>query len=299
MKPSYLRSKSTGNLKAIKNKLLLKLKNCKICPRSCSINRIKGEKGFCNTGRYAHVASKQLHFGEEPPLVGRKGSGTIFFSYCNLGCLYCQNYTISHYGQGNKASPKKLAKKMINLQNKGAHNINFVTPTHIIPQIIEALDIAVDMGLNIPLVYNSGGYDKKETLQLLNGIFDIYMPDIKYSNSPISNKYSKAKDYWSICKEALKEMQKQVGELKVDSDGIAKKGVIVRHLILPNNISGSKKIIDFILNNISKNTYVNIMDQYYPCFKSSGYKELSRRITPSEYKNITEYAKKRGLNRGF
>lgn len=296
---SYLKLKNSGKLYKIKEKLISALENCQICPRSCKVNRLKEKKGFCKTGRYGVVSSSHLHYGEEPPLVGRGGSGTIFFSWCNLGCIYCQNYTISHYGEGSGVSPKELAQKMIYLQNKGAHNINFVTPTHVIPQIIEALDIAIDEGLNIPLVYNSGGYDKVETLKLLDGIFDIYMPDAKYSDESVSKKYSKAEDYWQVCQKALLEMQRQVGDLKLNSDGIAQTGMIIRHLILPNNLAGSYKVLDFIAKNVSCNAYVNIMDQYYPCYKASNHSEINRRISKNEYEKVVKFAKSLGLKRGF
>jgi len=260
---------------------------------------LKNETGFCHTERNAIVSSFHLHYGEEPPLVGTGGSGTIFFSRCNLGCVYCQNYTISHYGEGSKTSSEDLAKKMIYLQNKGAHNINFVTPTHIIPQIIEALIIAIDKGLNIPLVYNSGGYDKVETLKLFDGVFDIYMPDVKYSNPNIAKKFSKAENYWEVCKNALLEMHRQVGNLKINSNGIAQSGMIIRHLVLPNNLSNSFKILDFIAENLSKNVYVNIMAQYYPCYKACDYPELNRRISMKEYKSVVEHAKNIGLRSEF
>ncbi|MEM7817056.1 MAG: radical SAM protein [Candidatus Aenigmatarchaeota archaeon] len=284
-------------LKEIKEKLFENLKNCTLCPRECKVNRLKEEEGFCKTTKFSKVSSYFLHFGEEPELVGSCGSGTIFFSNCNLGCLYCQNYSISHLGEGIELEPKGLAKIMLELQAQGAHNINFVTPTHVIAQIIEALEIAVKEGLNLPLVYNCGGYEKVETLKLVSGVFDIYMPDIKYSDNLLAEKFSCAPNYWEIVQEAVKEMHRQVGDLVVE-EGIAKKGLIIRHLILPNNLAGSFKVLDFV-KNLSIHTYINIMDQYHPTYKAYKFKELLRTITDEEYHQVIEYAKSIGLYRGF
>lgn len=296
--PSYLRLYEKGKLSAIKDRLLKRLKSCELCPRDCKVDRLEGEIGFCKTGRFAVVSSYNLHFGEEPLLVGRSGSGTIFFTWCNLGCLYCQNYTISHMGEGREIKPAKLAETMLYLQEQGAHNINFVTPTHVVAQIIEALILAVERGLRLPLVYNSGGYDESSTLKEIDGVFDIYMPDAKYSDEHFSFKYSKAKDYWQACQDALLEMHRQVGDLVMDEYGIAKRGLLIRHLVLPNRIAGSFKVLDFIAKRISKDSYVNIMEQYYPCFKAYTFEELSRRITKEEFDEVLEHAKKLGLHRG-
>ena len=232
-------------------------------------------------------------------MVGRGGSGTIFFTWCNLGCMYCQNYSISHLGEGSEVKPDELAALMLSLQKRGAHNINFVTPTHVIAQIIEALILAIEKGLRLPLVYNSGGYDKLSTLKEIDGVFDIYMPDAKYSDEHPSFKYSTAKDYWQVCQDAPLEMHRQVGDLIMDEYGVAKKGLLIRHLVLPNRIAGSFKVLDFISKKISKNSYVNIMNQYYPSFKGYSNKELSRRITQQEFDEVLEYATKIGLHRGF
>ncbi|MEO0101766.1 MAG: radical SAM protein [candidate division WOR-3 bacterium] len=294
-KPSYL----SRNLKEIKEKVLSLLAECRICPRECGVNRLRNEKGHCQTGRYAVVSSYGPHFGEEPELVGNSGSGTIFFSYCNLNCLYCQNYEISQLGEGRERDEEALAKIMLYLQEIGCHNINLVSPTHIVPQFLEALELAVKEGLKIPIVYNSGGYDKVETLKLLEGIIDIYMPDAKYADDENSKKYSNAPNYFAINKLALKEMHRQVGDLICDERGIAQRGLIIRHLVLPNRIAGSFRVLEFIAREISKDTYVNIMAQYRPCYHACRYLELSRRITDEEFKEVIEYAKSLGLHRGF
>lgn len=298
MRPSFLNF-SLSQLEKIRDSLWRKLKSCTLCPRECKVDRTKGELGFCKTGRFARVCSFHLHFGEEPELVGRGGSGTIFFSYCNLGCIYCQNYTISHLGEGHQVSPEELARIMLYLQRSGAENINLVTPTHVLPQIIEALILAIEEGLKLVLVYNCGGYESPATLKTVEGLFDIYMPDLKYSDNRISLKFSQVADYWEVAKEAILEMHRQVGDLRVDENSIAQRGLIVRHLLLPSNLAGSFKIIDFIAEKLSKNTYINIMDQYRPCFKAQAYRDISRRITVKEYEEVVTYASRKGLWRGF
>lgn len=290
----YLRQKISRALK-IRDTLLECLKACTICPRRCKVNRLKNEKGFCRTGRYAIVSSAFPHFGEEGPLVGRYGSGTIFFSRCNLRCIYCQNYTISHFGEGEEIKKDEIARLMLKLQREGCHNINLVSPTHVIPQIIEALVVALEMGLNIPIVYNSGGYDSVDTLKLLCGIIEIYMPDTKYSCSDKSGKFSDAPDYWEVNQKALVEMHRQVGDLRLDSQGIAQKGLIIRHLVLPGRIDGAFEVLKFIATRLSKNSYINIMDQYHPCFKAHTVSELNRAITLKEYREVVDYAKALGL----
>ncbi|MGD2279372.1 MAG: radical SAM protein [Candidatus Omnitrophota bacterium] len=298
MEPSYLKLHKTGKLEKIKDALLKKMESCDLCPRNCRVNRLKGELGFCKTGRNALVSSYNLHFGEEPPLAGRGGSGTIFFTWCNLGCIYCQNFTISHLGEGVEATPQELAEIMLSLQRRGAHNINFVTPTHVPAQIMEALIPAIEGGLKLPLVYNSGGYDKPETLEEMEGVFDIYMPDAKYSDEHHSLKYSSAKDYWKVCKEVLLEMHRQVGDLVINEEGIAERGLLIRHLVLPNRLAGSFAVLDFIAEKISKDSYVNIMEQYHPCFQAYKHKEISRSITMDEFKEALDYAEEIGLHRG-
>lgn len=276
-----------------------RLESCGICPRHCRVNRLKEEKGFCRTGRNALIYSYSPHFGEEPPLVGEHGSGTIFFSGCNLGCVFCQNYEISQMHQGEEVPAGKLAKIMVRLQDLGCHNINFVTPSHFVPQILEALVPAREMGLNIPLVYNSGGYDRVETIQLLNGIFDIYMPDAKYGSDEMASRYSNAPRYTHYMKTSVQEMHRQVGDLVIDDDGIAVRGLLVRHLVLPDDIAGTAEIVRFLLEKISKNTYLNIMAQYRPEYNACSYPELDRQITPKEYRDAIRIAQDAGLTRGL
>ena len=293
---SYLELYSRGKLKEIKNSLLNNLKSCTLCPRNCRVNRLKGETGFCQTARNAVVSSSFLHFGEEKELVARNGSGTIFFSYCNLGYIYCQNYTISHQGEGEEVDSQELARIMLALQAAGAHNINFVTPSHVITQIIEALEIAAPKGLALPLVYNCGGYEKAELLKEIEGVFDIYMPDIKYSDNAVAERLSGAPDYWDTVTQAVKEMHRQVGDLIVE-DGVAKQGLLVRHLVLPDRLAGSFKILDFLKQEISSDTYLNIMEQYRPCYNAYQHQQLTRRITPIEYTEVADYASQIGLTR--
>ncbi|BCB96660.1 radical SAM protein [Dissulfurispira thermophila] len=273
------------------------LKKCTLCPRDCKVDRTSGNVGFCRTGDKPFVASWGPHFGEERPLVGRFGSGTIFFSFCNLGCIFCQNWTISHLGEGNEISFEKLAEIMLEIQDIGCHNINLVTPTHQMPMILHAIAIASEKGLSIPIVYNCGGYESLEAIKILDRVIDIYMPDFKYSDSQMALKYSKAKDYPEKVKAAIKEMHRQVGDLIIDEMGIAQRGLLVRHLILPEGIAGTKEIIRFIAEEISENTYINIMDQYYPCYKAFEYPPLDRRITTKEYSEAIKIAMDAGLKR--
>jgi putative pyruvate formate lyase activating enzyme len=263
---------------------------CELCGHKCKVDRLKGKRGQCNASYKLKISSYGLHFGEEEPISGYNGSGTIFFSYCNLHCVFCQNYEISHLAEGIEISEEQLVEIMVWLQNKNAHNINLVSPTHFLPQIIKALYLASKQGLNIPIVYNTGGYDNPEVIKLLSEIVDIYMPDMKYSDNENAYKYSSAKDYWEINTSAVKEMYRQVGGLKVDEYRVAYRGLLIRHLVLPNNIAGSKKIIDFIVENLGDDVYLNIMAQYRPCFKAKNYPELNRRITLEEYEEIVNYA---------
>lgn len=273
------------------------LKDCTLCPRNCRVDRTAGKLGFCRTGDKPFVSSHNPHFGEEKPLVGRYGSGTIFFTNCNLGCLFCQNWTISHLGEGGIISFEELARMMITLQNLGCHNINLVTPTHQVPMILRSLEIAIDNGLSIPIVYNCGGYESIETLRILDGIIDIYMPDFKYSDPEVAKRYSKAKDYPQIAKMAIKEMHRQVGDLIIDDRGIALRGLLVRHLVLPEGLAGTEEVVRFLVEEISPNTYTNIMAQYYPCYKAFEHPPLDRRITQEEYRKARESAIKAGLRR--
>lgn len=273
------------------------LKQCTLCPKNCKVNRTSGNLGFCKVGDKPFVASWGPHFGEENPLVGRSGSGTIFFSHCNLGCIFCQNWTISHLGEGSEVTLERLARVMLELQASGCHNINLVTPTHQISMILHSIAIAKGLGLNLPIVYNCGGYEAIETLKILEGAIDIYMPDFKYSNSEMALKFSKARDYPDRASAAIKEMHRQVGDLIVDKRGVALRGLLVRHLVLPENIAGTKEVMKFIAEEISKNTYINIMSQYYPCYKAFEHPPLDRKITDKEYADAIKMALTAGLKR--
>jgi len=295
--PSYLKLFHKGILHERVEEALHKLESCCLCPRKCGVNRLNDETGFCKTGRRARVASYNAHFGEESPLVGNNGSGTIFLSSCNLLCGFCQNFEISHLNEGNEVEPEQMALMMIRLAENGCHNINFVTPSHVVPQILEALLIAVNMGLSIPLLYNSSGYDEKETLGLLDGVFDIFMPDFKFWNAKWSRKYCDVEDYKDVAILALKEMHRQVGDLKIDEQGVAIKGLLIRHLVMPGMIEDSRNILNFIANDISKDSYVNVMDQYRPSGRAFKDEMINRRLNASEFKEAIDYAEKAGLNR--
>jgi putative pyruvate formate lyase activating enzyme len=270
--------------------------DCTLCPHRCRVDRTAGETGFCCTGLYGTVASAAPHFGEEPPLVGSGGSGTIFFAGCNLECVFCQNFDISCGHAGRRTKPKELAAIMLELQRRGSHNINLVSPTHVMYLIAEALPYAIEGGLRIPIVYNSGGYDSVETLEILDGIVDIYMPDMKYGNKEAGNRYSGVSDYPERCFEAVAEMHRQVGDLTTDRKGVAVRGLIVRHLVLPGDASDSEPIFRF-LSGLSTGTYLNIMNQYRPEYQASGFREISRRPTLDEYDRTVELARSFGLNR--
>jgi putative pyruvate formate lyase activating enzyme len=272
------------------------LKECTACPRECRVDRTAGDTGYCRTGDKPFISGYGPHFGEESPLVGRFGSGTIFFGNCNLGCLFCQNYSISHLGEGMAITFERLAGIMLDLQNEGCHNINLVTPTHQMPMILRALKIASGQGLNIPVVYNCGGYESLNALRILEGIIDIYMPDFKYSDRGMALRYSYAEGYPESAKAALKEMHRQTGDLVV-RNGIALRGLLVRHLVLPGGISGTEEVVRFIAEDISKDTYINIMDQYHPCHKAAEHPPLDRRITKAEYLEALKAAEKAGLAR--
>ena len=298
MDPGYIKLHKQGKLAERINAALGALKECRLCPRMCRANRLEDELGFCRTGRLSRVASYNLHFGEETPLVGSKGSGTIFFAQCNLGCVFCQNYDISHEAQGaQEVNKNQLARIMLDLQKAGAHNINFVTPSHVVPQILEALPLAASQGLRVPLVYNTGAYDRVKTLKLLDGVFDIYMPDSKFARPDYADRYCGAKDYPKRARAAIKEMYRQVGNLTMDENGLAVRGLLVRHLVMPDNLAGTEEWMDFLGREISKNTYVNIMDQYRPCGQAFEFPELSRGITPREFKQALKAAEKAGLSR--
>jgi putative pyruvate formate lyase activating enzyme len=297
MEPAYLKCHREGKLTERVEKALSLMESCRLCPRGCGVNRLQEERGFCETGRKARVASYNAHFGEEAPLVGRHGSGTIFLSSCNLLCSFCQNYEISHLKEGVELEPQQMAAMMLHLAEAGCHNINFVTPTHVIPQILEALVHAVEGGLRIPLVYNSSGYDRRETLELLEGIFDIYMPDFKFWDARWSERYCQASDYREVAAEAIREMHRQVGDLVMDDDGVALRGLLVRHLVMPNKVANTEKVVAFLAEEISPNTYVNIMDQYRPCAVAQKDEFINRRLTAGEFRDATDAARKAGLKR--
>ena len=260
-------------------------------------NRLAGESGQCQVTTQAIVSSFGPHFGEETPLVGRHGSGTIFFTYCNLHCTFCQNYTISQLGEGSPVTKEKLASMMLSLQDKGCHNINLVSPTHVVPHILEALELAAAKGLHLPLVYNSGGYDSIETLKLLDGVVDIYMPDMKYSDAKIAEELSGIKDYPKINKAAVKEMHRQVGDLQLDKQGVARRGLLVRHLVLPNGLAGTEAVVKFLAREVSTNTYLNIMAQYRPCYQAFDIPKLNRPLLEQEFSDAIELAHRQGLHR--
>ena len=299
MLPLYLEKLTPPDLKKRSEALHELFKECRICPNECIAKREEGETGECHSTNEIIISSVGPHFGEEPPLVGLLGSGTIFFTNCNLSCEFCQNYDISHLGIGEKVTLEDLARSMLMLQQRGCHNINLVTPTHFTPQIVDALILAIEKGLELPIVYNCGGYESVETLKLLEDIVDIYMPDIKYSVDENALKFSGIHSYWGVATEAIKEMHRQVGDLKISKRGIAQRGLLIRHLVLPNEIAGSRKVIEFVADEVSTNTYLNIMDQYRPAYHAGKYEKLNRRITPSEYGEIIEYAFNKGLRRGF
>lgn len=268
---------------------------CRLCPRNCNVKRSEGEVGFCKVTDKPMVSSFGPHFGEEPVLVGFGGSGTIFFTGCNLGCVFCQNYQISHLMEGEYITTEELADVMLYLQRKGCHNINLVTPTHQVTQIFEAVEIAKSKGLTVPIVYNCGGYESVEVLRELEGLVDIYMPDIKTFSREFATKYLKAPDYPEVVKEAVLEMQRQVGFLKVNEFGLAERGLIVRHLVMPNWTEDSKEILKWIVENLWRETYVNVMDQYFPYYKACEYPEICRRLTEEEFLEVYNYAKRLGL----
>jgi len=299
MNASYVPAAQGEALHRAADSLEQLLSPCRLCPHRCGAERLNGHQGKCRLGVEVPMASAMSHFGEEPPLVGARGSGTIFFSSCNLACVFCQNFEISHYRNGSEVTPQQLARMMLRLQSLGCHNINLVTPTHVIAGIVRALEYAVPAGLAIPLVYNCGGYESVETLQLLEGLIDIYMPDIKYSSNVEALRYSGAPEYWERVQEAILEMHRQVGDLKLDSRGIAQRGLIIRHLVMPGGIAGTSRVLDFVARRVSLSSYVNVMDQYRPCFRAHRIPELCRPITRSEFIEAVAIARRNGLSRGL
>lgn len=275
------------------------LSHCAICPRKCGVNRLKNELGFCKAGKTAEVYSARLHFGEEPPVSGRNGSGAIFFAHCNLGCVYCQNYKLSQNEDGKPFEIDGLAGLLLSLQKEKAHNINLVTPTHYAPQIRAAIFLARRRGLKIPIVYNTSGYEKISTLRLLDGIVNVYLADMRYGDNKYASEYSAAPDYVEVNQAAIKEMHKQSGDLKLADNGIAVRGLIIRHLVLPNNISGTEEVLKFISRALGKKTYISFMSQYYPAYNAFKHSGLSRRINKKEYDEAFKLLDKYGLHNGW
>jgi len=295
--PGYVKLHKKGELKRRGDILWQKMKICDLCPRECETRRTDGKKGDCGASSQLKIASFHPHFGEEPPLVGKGGSGTIFFSNCSLRCVYCINYDISILGHGQKRSVEELAAMMLRLQEIGCENINVVTPTHYLPHIVKALDIAAGKGLKLPLVYNTSGYEKTETLRLLDGVVDIYLPDFKYFDSAMAEKYSNgAKNYPEMAKSAILEMNRQVSVALTADDGKMYKGLMIRHLVLPNDVSSTKEVLKWIAENLSLDTYINLMSQYTPSYKAEKYPKLSRRIYRKEYNEAVSYVRQLGLS---
>jgi putative pyruvate formate lyase activating enzyme len=293
-----MRSNRSGLLEQRVMEARHRLRSCCLCPRRCKVDRTDHQKtGVCNTFEKAWVSSFHPHFGEEAPLVGIHGSGTIFFTHCNLLCNFCQNYDISHEGVGQEVSDAQLASMMLSLQQEGCHNINFVTPSHVVPQILSAVAMACARGFTIPLVYNSGGYDRVETLQLLDGVFDIYMPDFKFWGSGIAEMTCNAPDYPEVARKAIREMYRQVGDLLLDKKDLAQRGLLVRHLVLPDGQAGTREIMRFVSQEISTHTYVNIMSQYRPCGNISGIKSLQRTVSRREFMEALSATKAEGITR--
>lgn len=295
--PAYLKAYEDGTLQRKSDMAQQMLINCSLCPRRCKVDRTRDEVGFCETGHLAKVANFNAHFGEEAPLVGQNGSGTIFFSHCNLRCIFCQNYEISHQGSGQKVTSGSLAEIMLHLQHIGCHNINLVTPSHVVPQILAALLTAAENGLDLPIVYNTSAYDRVETLKLLDGVVDIYMPDFKFWDPLVAESYCAAKDYPEVAQRSILEMYRQVGDLFIETDGITLKGLLVRHLIIPHKLSETIKIMTFIAEKISTDTYLNLMSHYRPCGPAKRLAELNTTIDLQEYQHAVEVAGKLNLVR--
>jgi putative pyruvate formate lyase activating enzyme len=295
--PAYLNALKEGSLQEKIDQAREKLRACNICPRNCKMNRIEGETGFCKIGARAVVSSANPHFGEEAPLVGSGGSGTIFMTSCNLRCLFCQNYEISHLMEGQEVDTSAFGGLMVGLQRLGCHNINFVTPSHVVPQILEAVKWAAEEGLRVPLVYNSGGYDSVETLRLLDGVIDIYMPDLKFMDARVSKELMDAPDYPEVARAAIIEMHRQVGDLQIDDKGIATRGLLVRHLVMPDDLAETGKAMRFLATEVSTNTYVNIMNQYRPCGRAHEYPKLDKSVTRAEYIRAIDEARAEGIER--
>ncbi|MFA5362096.1 MAG: radical SAM protein [Candidatus Omnitrophota bacterium] len=302
MYPSYLETYHNGTLFKIAEQAFAMLGSCVLCPRQCKVNRLEGETGVCKTALTPKIYSYMAHHGEEPPISGTNGSGAIFFSNCSMGCVYCQNYEFSQLGGGREVDSEELAGFMLELQSLKCHNINLVTPTHVLPQILKALLIAIPKGLKIPLVYNTGGYERAEVLKFLERIVDIYLPDMRYADDPMARTYSCVEDYPGYNQEAVKEMYRQVGGAVFDDQGILTRGMVIRHLVLPGNVSGTEKIMRFIAKELSKESYISLMSQYNPYYKAAQlplYKDIARRLSLSEYQAVQLVMEKLGLENGW
>jgi putative pyruvate formate lyase activating enzyme len=294
--PAYLSLLRSGELERRVAQAYRHLEACDLCGRECGVNRrVSAEGTGCHTGERALVSSSGPHFGEEDPLVGSGGSGTIFFSWCNLRCQYCQNYEISQEGMGHEVEPEDLARMMLGLQGRGCHNINLVSPSHVVPQILAGLFIAAEAGLSLPLVYNTGGFDSSKALALLDGVVDIYMPDMKYADPAIARRFSRVGNYPAVNQAAVKEMHRQVGDLTLDERGVARRGLLVRHLVLPSGLAGTAEIVRFLRDEISPNTYFNVMAQYRPCYRAHELPPLDRPLTHEEYASAVRLAEGAGL----
>lgn len=294
--PGYLALERSGELAARAERLWGMLASCELCARRCGVNRLAGETGVCSSTARLKVHGAAPHFGEEPPLVGRRGSGTIFFSNCNLLCCYCQNWEINHRGDGSFLAVETLAEMMLELQQRGCHNINVVTPTHVVPHIVRAVRHAIPRGLRLPLVYNTGGYDNPEVIALLAGIVDIYLPDFKYQDGEVAARHSAgARDYPEVAAAVIREMHRQVGVLEVDERGVARRGLLIRHLVLPHNLAGTDRFVRWVAAELGPQTAVNIMSQYRPEYRAGEIPELSRRLTPEEWRQALTWAREAGL----
>ncbi len=295
--PAYVATYESGELHRKVERARALLEDCTVCPRDCHVNRLQDVYAVCRTGRYARVSSYFPHFGEEDCLRGWNGSGTIFFANCNLKCVFCQNYDISQRPAGEPVTPERLAGMMLELQDRGCHNINFVTPEHVVPQILEALPIAIGKGLRVPLVYNTSAYDSLDSIELMNGVVDIYMPDFKFWHREKAARYLKAEDYPEVARRVIKAMHRQVGELVLDERGLARRGVLLRHLVMPGDLAGTRAILEWIARELSPDTYVNLMDQYRPAYKTDRYPEIHRALRSSEYREALRVAAAVGLRR--
>jgi len=297
--PSYLDLWATGELRERAQRAGQILKACQLCPRRCGVNRTRGERGFCRSGLFPIVSSYNVHHGEEPPISGARGSGTIFLTHCNLHCVFCQNYPISQLGVGREKSVEALGQMMLDLQERGCHNINWVTPTHFVPQILDALFFAVERGFRLPLVYNTNGYDRPETLELLEGIVDIYLPDMKYADEGTARVCSQAPNYPAVNASAIQEMYRQVGRGKYAGDGTMERGLIIRHLLLPNGLAGTESMARFVAETLSGQCPVSLMTQYFPAYRAKGFPKLRRRLSRQEFDEALEILDRYRLSGGW